>query len=88
MNHSIKLPRWSDVLIEIYKSQESKRYCQRLNRRIQGSLTHLREVVRWLAQNNLVIITPTSKVKQLALTEKGERIAQYIIRMKLEFSEL
>lgn len=88
MPHTIRLPKWSDILIEIYKSQENRRYCQKLNRRIQGSMTHLREVVRWLAQNQLITITPTTKVKQLALTEKGLKVAEYIINMKLELGEI
>jgi predicted transcriptional regulator len=88
MHHIIRLPRWSDILIEIYKSQETNRYCEKLNRRVRCSLTHLREVVRWLAENELITITPTSKVKQLELTDKGGRVAQYIIRMKLELGEI
>jgi predicted transcriptional regulator len=88
MHQTIRLPRWSDILIEIYKSQENRRYCEKLNRRIRGSMTHLREVVRWLAQNGLVTITPTTKVKRLSLTEKGVKVAEYIISMKLELGEI
>jgi hypothetical protein len=88
MPHTIRLPKWSDILIEIYRSQESRRYCEKLNRRIRGSMTHLREVVKWLAQNQLITITPTTKVKQLALTEKGVKVAEYIINMKLEMGEI
>jgi predicted transcriptional regulator len=88
MPHTIRLPKWSDILIEIYRSQENRRYCEKLNRRIRGSMTHLREVVKWLAQNQLITITPTTKVKQLALTEKGVKVAEYIINMKLEMGEI
>jgi len=39
------MPRWNDVLVEIYNAMEQYRYCQKLTREVKGSLTYLREII-------------------------------------------
>ena len=84
MTCSLYLPRWNDVLVEIYGAANENRYCQKLNRGVKGSLTHLREVVRLLERYELIEIVPTKKIKQINLTEKGRRVCIHIINLKSE----
>jgi len=84
MTCSLYLPRWNDVLVEIYSSANGNRYCQKLNRGVKGSLTHLREVVRLLEKYELIEIVPTKKIKQINLTEKGKRVCINIMNLKSE----
>ena len=84
MTCSLYLPRWNDVLVEIYGSDNGNRYCQKLNRGVKGSLTHLREVVRLLEKYELIEIVPTKKIKQINLTEKGKRACINIMNLKSE----
>lgn len=77
-------PRWSDVLLEIYKSPAHRRYCQRLNRRVKASMNHLRSIVRILEQDKLVEIVPTRKIKKIFLTQKGRRIAILFLKIRQE----
>jgi predicted transcriptional regulator len=78
------MPRWTDVLLEIYKSPDTKRYCEKLNKRIHGSLTHIRDIVKLLAQYGFITITPEKKINKLELTEKGVIIIESILQIKLE----
>ena len=80
----LSLPRWHDVLLEIYKARETNRYCEKLNRKLQASLNHVREIVRLLADHNLIRIRLRRKVKQLLLTEKGARVALWVMNIKSE----
>ena len=84
MTCSLYLPRWNDVLVEIFNEVNGNRYCQKLNRRVKGSLTHLRGVVRLLEKFGLVKIVPTKKIKQIILTEKGRRACINIMNLKSE----
>ena len=84
MTCSLYLPRWNDVLVEIHNEVHGNRYCQKLIRRVKGSLTHLREVVRLLEKSELVKIVPTKKIKQINLTEKGRRACIHIMNLKSE----
>ncbi len=80
----LTMPRWHDVLLEIYKARERDCYCERLNRRVRASLTHVREIVRLLADNGLIEILPGARTKRIALTEKGRRIAASILDLRSE----
>lgn len=88
MTGPLRLPRWNDVLLEIYKSQERDSYCEKLNRAVKGSRTHLREIVKSLAKSELVEILPDKKIKKLALTEKGRRVSLCIQQMKSDLRKL
>ena len=81
---NLKLPRWHDVLLTIYRQKEDHRYSSKLNRYIKGSLTHLRIIIKRLEQNGLIRILPHKNKKCLVLTEKGERIALAIINIRTE----
>jgi predicted transcriptional regulator len=84
MLSGLRVPRWNDVLLEIHKSQERYRYCEKLFRRIDGSKTQIREIVKQLERSNLITINHLSKIKKLNLTEKGRKIALSIMTIKLE----
>ncbi len=84
MNGSIYLPRWYDVLAQLYKLPERKRYCQRLCRAVNASANHVRTIVRELEVKGLVEIVPTRKIKRIHVTEKGKRVALSMINIQSE----
>lgn len=88
MLYFLRLPRWNHVLLEIYRSPEGARYCERLTRRVKGSQSHLRDVVKMLERHRLIRIEPTSKVKKLTLTEKGRKVALHLLEVRAEISEV
>ena len=84
MGELLHLPKWSDVLIQIYKAPEYKRYCQKINRDVKASINHIRYIVKLLEEAKLIEIIPTRKIKKINMTEKGEKIAVCILNMKTE----
>jgi len=84
MLSGLRVPRWNDVLLEIHKSQERYRYCEKIIRRIKGSKTQVREIVKQLEISKLIEIAPGKKVKKLSVTEKGRKIAIAIMEIKAE----
>lgn len=82
MKERLRFPQWHTVLLAIYRSQESHRYCQRLNRKVRGSLTHLRIIVSRLARHKLVKVVPRRKINLINLTKKGEQVASSIMRLR------
>jgi len=86
MSCSLYLPKWHEVLAQLYKTPDKYRYSQKLNIGIRGSLTHLRHVVRLLEANKLVEIIPTKKIKRIHLTEKGKNVAKAILEIKSEIT--
>ena len=75
MSCSLYLPIWIEVLVELYKAPDYKRYCQRMNQEVKTSMTHLRAVVKRLSEKSLIEIVPTKKINRIIVTEKGKRIA-------------
>jgi len=84
MTSPIYLPVWVNVLIQLYKAPEYKRYCQKMIREIKTSSNHLRAIVRLLAKEELIVITPTKKINHITVTDKGKRIALHMINVKSE----
>ncbi len=82
MIQRLKLPRWNEILIEIYKNKNNNKYSQKLNRNIKGSLSHLRAIVKKLEKRNIIKVTPNKNQKDLELTEKGEKIAIAVLTIK------
>lgn len=78
------LPKWSKIITEIYKTPEHYRYCQKINRGVKASLNHLRTVIKLLETAQLIEIVPTKKIKRINLTEKGKRVAVYILNIESE----
>ena len=78
-----KLPRWNDVLLQIYKSRDTTRYGEKLNRLVKGSRTHLRRVLVMLERHGLIEIIPSKKIKRLLLTDKGRRVAALLLEVRL-----
>jgi len=76
------------VLVEIHKNKENNRYCEKLNRRIRGSRSYIRETVKLLAKNSLIDIKPLKKIKLLKLTDKGKKITDSIIQIRTELGQL
>lgn len=86
MISSLRMPRWNDVLLAIYKSRGSCRYCEKLNRTVRASRTHIREIVRTMALHKLIEVIHTNKIKRLELTEKGKKIAGYVMGIRAELN--
>ncbi len=84
MSSSLYLPVWIDVLVELHKAPDYKRYCQKMGREVNISMNHIRAVVRRLAEKNLVEIVSTKKIKRIIVTEKGKRIAVAVQSIKSE----
>ena len=82
MAEDLRLPRWNDILIAIYKGQQRKPYAQKLNREIRGSLTYLREVVKALNEAQLIEIYHGKKTKHIVLTEKGRQVAEKLLAVR------
>lgn len=74
MSYKLHLPKWGDVLIAINNSPSHYRYSERLIRMVQGSITHLREVIKALQVYGLIEIIPKKKIKFLKLTDKGQKV--------------
>ena len=87
MEKLIYLPKWSDVLIAIYKSPESKRYCQKIAHNVDSTNNHIRAIVKALEELKLVEIVPTKKIKQIYLTEKGKGVALALLNIKSAIDE-
>ena len=82
MKGLLSLPRWSDVLLEVYKNPGKRKYCQKLNRNVKSSINHVRLLVQVLEKADLVQISPTSKIKEISLTEKGKGVAESIMSIR------
>jgi len=88
MTASLHSPLWHEVLLAIRKSPERERYSERLNRRVQISLTRVRDLVKLLAIHDLVRFKPTKKIKYIELTEKGVRVSSLLFEMRSELGSL
>lgn len=84
MSSSLYLPIWIEVLVQLYKAPDYKRYCQRMNQEVKTSMTHLRAVVKRLSEKRLIEIVPTKKINRIIVTEKGKRIAVAVQAIKAE----
>ena len=72
------------MLVELYNAPEQNRYCQKINRVVNASANHIREIVQLLEQHRFVEINPTRQIKKIRVTEKGERVALSILKIKSE----
>lgn len=88
MGKRLRMPKWNHVLLEIHRSREHQRYCERLNRTVKCSMTHLRDVVKHLERHGLIEFKPASKVKHIEITDKGKRVIYCIMQMKSELKNL
>ena len=86
-DNSLTFPRWNEVLVAIYNNNGKTSYCQRINRRVKGSLTHLRNIVKLLEKKSLIEIQSMKKIKRLVLTEKGKRVTVALQQVKEELNQ-
>ena len=84
MSSSLYLPAWIDVLVQLHKAPDYKRYCQKVGKDINTSMNHIRAVVRRLAEKNLVEIIFTKKINRIVITDKGKRMAMASQQIKSE----
>ena len=84
MSSSLYLPAWIDVLVQLHKAPDYKRYCQKVGKDINTSMNHIRAVVRRLAEKNLVEIIFTKKINRIVITDKGKRMATAFQQIKSE----
>lgn len=82
MMNILTLPKWSDVLLGIYKTPESNRYCQKITVKVNSTINHIRAIVKVLEIEGLIEIKPTKKIKLIYLTEKGKEVAIALINIK------
>jgi len=87
MIKQLSLPKWSDVLLGIYKAPEQRRYCQKLSPNIKSTINHIRQIVKGLAKANLIRIIPTKKIKKIELTKRGEQVASALLNIKSAINE-
>lgn len=87
MSNLLTLPRWNDVLIAIHNNNVKTSYSERIVRKVKGSLTHLRNVVKVLEQRSLIEIQPIKNFKRLVLTEKGKRVTVALQQIKEELNQ-
>lgn len=84
MIEQLNNPVWHDVIVKIYKTPEHKRYCQKISKEVKASINHLRTIVKLLKKAKLIEIMPTKKIKRIAMTDKGKRVAASILNIKSE----
>ncbi|MBN4081221.1 hypothetical protein JYT44_02530 [Caldithrix abyssi] len=82
MISTLRMPRWNDVLVEIYNTHPKYRYCQKLNRGVKASTNHIRAIVELLDENNLIEIFPTKKIRFIKITGKGESVAILLLELR------
>lgn len=80
----LRLPKWNEIILEIYRNRRGFSYSQKLNRRVKGSIGYFGYMVKALASKNLVRIIPTKNIKRLELTDKGKKVASAISDIKSE----
>jgi len=87
MTKMLQLSKWSEILIEISKLSDRVVYCELLRKRIKGSLSHIRAVVKNLEKHRLIEIRPGKKIKYLKITDKGRQVVNNLISIneKLNF---
>ena len=81
MTETIYLPKWTDVLVSLYNLPKEHRYCGRLYRKTGITIRHLRELIAHLESRDLVCRCETGKIKYIALTESGTRIAELFLQI-------
>ena len=84
MTCSLKLKRWTDVLLAIRNTNEKQCYCERLYRILHCSRTHIRVIANMLMNNSLVKAIPYKNVKRLKLTNRGQRVTSSLAEIKQE----
>lgn len=84
MTCSIRLKRWTDVLLAIRKTKATQCYCERLCRILRCSRTHIREIAKMLLNHKLVKVIPYKNIKRLALTKRGEKVTSSLASIKQE----
>ena len=80
----LRLPKWNEILLEIYSNRRGYSYCQKLNKSVRGSIGYIGHMVKALARKNLVRITPKKNINRLELTDKGKKVASAIFEIKTE----
>lgn len=84
MSNPIFLPVWIEVLVQLHKAPENRRYCQRICREVDTSMNHLRAIVKHLAEKRLIEIIFAKKINRIIITEKGKRMAMAFQQIKSE----
>jgi len=75
MTTSCTLPLWAHVLVAIHNSPEKVRYCEKLNRKVQASRSHIRTIVGLLKERGMITIANAGKTRRISLTESGTKLA-------------
>lgn len=81
MSSAISLPKWTEVLVAIYNTPEPHRYCGRLYRKTGVTARHLRSLIAHMEDMEFVRRQDGTKIRYIALTETGERLAQLFLEI-------
>jgi len=84
MPKQLQLSKWNEILIEIFRLNGRKIYCQLLGKRVDSSLGHLRCIVKNLERHKLIEIKLDKHINQIRLTLKGQRVANNLVLIKEE----
>lgn len=83
----IYLPKWVQVMVTLHNMPHKERYCQKLYRKLRMNSSHVRTMIQNLEKLGLINRVSDSKIRHIALTEKGIAIAELAIRMKSVLKE-
>ncbi len=88
MTYKLGLLRWHEALLAINKSKTRYCYCERLYKMLNCSKTYIRVLVKSLAKNKLIKISPEKKINRIIVTEKGQRVINALSEIKHEVDDL
>lgn len=78
----IYLPKWVELLVTLYNMPDNERYCQRLYRKLKMNSSHVRTMIHHLEKHSLIKRVPDRKIRYITLTEKGNMLAELMLRIK------
>lgn len=81
MSKQIYLPKWTELVVALYNTPSEQRYNQKLHRTIAITTRHLRTLISDLEDMGIATTTRKSKIKYIALTEKGEKVAESLLQI-------
>jgi len=87
MIHWFRLSGWQKMLLLIYRTRDRECYAERLYKKVKGSRSHARDVIRGLGKRGLIDINEDSKTKMITLSMKGRRIAEALLQVKTELND-
>ena len=76
------MPKWVELMIFLYNTPAAHRYSRKIKQRIPIPLSHLRKLLLRLEESGLIVRKRTGKIQYLMLTEKGEMVADMLLKIR------